>query len=89
MDQLIESSRNLSVDWEKLLGIKRQSMLLKHAREQDWAIDNVRKNYQFITGSSYKGEWNILGLAGKGTYIMPHGKLLNFKNFAKTFLKQI
>lgn len=28
----------------------------------------------FITGSSYKGSWDALGMAGVGRYVMPNGQ---------------
>lgn len=73
---LLYASNSLSIDWEKLVG-KKDGSFDEYELLDDWNENNIKKEqYHFITGSSYTGEWNTLGLNGYGNYIMPHGIII-------------
>lgn len=50
---------------------------VKDGSQNPTKILTKRNVVKFITGSKYKGEWNNLGMAGKGTYKFPHGVIYN------------
>lgn len=75
-----KKSVSLSLDWEKLVG---RDSDMDDDIDDEYNMDSLKKeHYHFITGSSYTGDWNVLGLCGYGNYTMPHSKnnIFNIKN---------
>ena len=48
----------------------------------------LKFSHRWPTGSMWTGHWDSLGMAGAGTYMMPHGKFLFFISVAHRELSQ-
>uniref|UniRef100_A0A1B6EN50 MORN repeat-containing protein 5 n=1 Tax=Cuerna arida TaxID=1464854 RepID=A0A1B6EN50_9HEMI len=64
------------VFWDvEMEGLMKETTLLPHGTKSTVSGKSGRsgKHVQFVTGSSWLGEWDKVGMCGAGVYKMPHG----------------
>lgn len=66
---------SLSVDWDNVVGaVDSQFDVNKEGTIDHIFAKEEREECNFVTGSSYTGQWDVLGMSGFGTYTFPHSK---------------
>lgn len=65
------ASISMSIDWQSIFG----GFEKKSIRSMHRGFNTAYKtDYEFLTGSVYKGQWNSLGMSGVGIYTFPHSE---------------
>ncbi|XP_044739151.1 uncharacterized protein LOC123300620 [Chrysoperla carnea] len=76
-DSIKEKRTSITPGWETYVHVREfETEHGSSGTESDYLDDVVpvdRDQKIFCTGSNYVGQWNVLGMKGYGTYIMPHG----------------